>query len=512
VSDHKPIQLKCSLSLLNIVSSRPMDILSKSSVSKGTDKTNSFNIIANINKLYFDWDHRCCATYYENTRLELINLHSLLSDNSLSDLKLVRPDMFTVSGINTIYRNVVLSLLNCSLKCFPLKSSSKKQPRKWWWDSSVRKLKSNSIDAYNTWKISGVPRNGESFVVYHKIKKSYHKLIQEKKREHSNKIFDNLFNSLNQCKTSKFWKLWNANFKTKNSLENCTFECAKTPADIANILAEGFKEACSPNDPSFSLNKLHEFKNFSNKTNHTKPIITVDMVDKAIHKIDNNTASSHDNISIEHFKLAHPSIVVILAKLFTIFLDIGTVPADFCLGITTPIPKFKGFKKSVTPEHFRGITVNPIVSKIFEHCLLNVLECLVTSDRQFGFKKGVGCVNSIHTIRKTINFFNKCGNTVSLGFVDLSKAFDKTSVYGLLSMLQNKGINPSVINVLESWLSNSSTKVQWFGHLSEQVSLSAGVRQGGILSPLLFSSYVNILLDKLEQSGLGCFVNKKCDD
>jgi len=52
--------------------------------------------------------------------------------------------------------------------------------------------------------------------------------------------------------------------------------------------------------------------------------------------------------------------------------------------------------------------------------------------------------------------------------------------------------------------------VQSLGYLSEQVSLSAGVRQGGILSPLLFSSYVNTLLDKLEQSGLGCFVNKKC--
>src|ERR1700759_1835198 len=175
------------------------------------------------------------------------------------------------------------------------------------------------------------------------------------------------------------------------------------------------------------------------------PIITVDMVDNAIRKINNNTASSHDSISIEHLKLAHPSIVVILAKLFSILLEIGVVPTDFCLGITTPIPKFTGYQKDVTPDHFRGITVNPIISKIFEHCLLPFLDCLTTSDRQFGFKKGKSCAHSIHTIRKTVNFFNNCGNTVNLGFIDLRKAFDKTSVYGVLSMLQSKGVNSSII-------------------------------------------------------------------
>ena len=186
------------------------------------------------------------------------------------------------------------------------------------------------------------------------------------------------------------------------------------------------------------------------------------------------------------------------------------MPQDFCLGIVTPIPKFKGHKKNVTADDFRGISVNPIASKIFEHCLIPFLGNLKTSKRQFGFKKGVGCLNSIHTVRKVIKYFNESGNTVNLGLVDLKKAFDKTPFYGILNKLIEKNINSNIVKVLESWLSNSSMKVKWNGTVSHEVFLSAGVRQGGVLSPLLFAVYVDVVLKDLKKSGLGCFVGRQC--
>ena len=38
----------------------------------------------------------------------------------------------------------------------------------------------------------------------------------------------------------------------------------------------------------------------------------------------------------------------------------------------------------------------------------------------------------------------------------------------------------------------------------------SGVKQGGILSPLLFTLYVNVILEKLEKSGIGCFIGRSC--
>ena len=98
--------------------------------------------------------------------------------------------------------------------------------------------------------------------------------------------------------------------------------------------------------------------------------------------------------------------MIILSKLFNILLDTGLVPDDFGVGITTPIPKFKGCKKDTTGDDFRGITIYPVVSKIFEHRIMNNFSELDTIERQFGLKKNFGCSNSIHTVRRVVNYFN----------------------------------------------------------------------------------------------------------
>ena len=46
----------------------------------------------------------------------------------------------------------------------------------------------------------------------------------------------------------------------------------------------------------------------------------------------------------------------------------------------------------------------PIISKLFECVLLHITdEFLNTDDRQFGFKKGLGCANAIFVVRSTVD-------------------------------------------------------------------------------------------------------------
>ena len=48
------------------------------------------------------------------------------------------------------------------------------------------------------------------------------------------------------------------------------------------------------------------------------------------------------------------------------------------------------YSKSVTVDDFRGIAISPVLSKVFEHCLLNrYCDYFVTSNNQFGFKKNI---------------------------------------------------------------------------------------------------------------------------
>ncbi len=48
----------------------------------------------------------------------------------------------------------------------------------------------------------------------------------------------------------------------------------------------------------------------------------------------------------------------------------------------------------------------------------------------------------------------------------------------------------------------------WRGQFSRTFSVSNGIRQGGVIFPLLFCIYMNELLKRLEAEGMGCWIGK----
>ena len=57
---------------------------------------------------------------------------------------------------------------------------------------------------------------------------------------------------------------------------------------------------------------------------------------------------------------------------------------------------------------------------------------LVTSDLQFGFKKGLGCSHALNTVRSIVQHYTAGNSTVNLCALDMAKAFDKVNHYALL--------------------------------------------------------------------------------
>ena len=49
-------------------------------------------------------------------------------------------------------------------------------------------------------------------------------------------------------------------------------------------------------------------------------------------------------------------------------------------------------------------------------------------------------------------------------------------------------------------------RVQWCHTITSSLQVCNGVKQGGVLSPILFAVYVDSLLSRLEQSGVGCHI------
>ncbi len=56
---------------------------------------------------------------------------------------------------------------------------------------------------------------------------------------------------------------------------------------------------------------------------------------------------------------------------------------------------------------------------------------------------------------------------------------------------------------------NGKDRVKWNKEVSEYFNVTNGVRHGSVLSPYLFSIYIDELIENLEKSGKCCWVGKQ---
>ena len=171
-----------------------------------------------------------------------------------------------------------------------------------------------------------------------------------------------------------------------------------------------------------------------------------------------------------------------------------------------PIPKNR--KQSLTSSsNYRGIALGSIIAKVFDVVLLNsnrqVLKC---SDLQFGFRKNHSTVHCTFVLNETVQYYLNGKSSVHVMFLDASKAFDRVEFTRLFHVLRMKGICPVIARVLLNMYIIQKFRVQWQSETSGWQPATNGVKQGGVISPVLFVNYVDELLKRLKSSGFGCHV------
>ena len=131
----------------------------------------------------------------------------------------------------------------------------------------------------------------------------------------------------------------------------------------------------------------------------------VEQIDCIISDIKLGKAASLDELTSEHLKFCHPVLALAFIKLFNIKLKCGQVPNNFRNSYTVPIPKGDYIHgRELKVDDFRGISICPIISKLFEKCILQQFNVfLSSSDSQFAFKPGLNCSHAIYSVRKVVD-------------------------------------------------------------------------------------------------------------
>ena len=254
-------------------------------------------------------------------------------------------------------------------------------------------LKNKSLASSQIWKAAGKPRSGPIFDRYRRDKSAYKNGIRLH-RQGENRIYTNeLHEALLAKQGTAFWKCWRSKFESNKRCIN-QVDGINDSNVIAEHFASHFERVCanSSNLGASRLKTEYVSKRFSYQGqpyDENRFAFDAELIETVILKMKRGKAAGLDGITCEHLLFSHPLLPGILAKLFNFMIRIGYVPVSFGQSYTVPILKSSCnvYGKVVTVDDFRGVSISPVISKVFEHCILDRYGAFIeTSDNQFGFK------------------------------------------------------------------------------------------------------------------------------
>lgn len=227
--------------------------------------------------------------------------------------------------------------------------------------------------------------------------------------------------------------------------------------------------------------------------------ISVMEVRRMLKNVKLNKAPGEDRVPYEFFVHSTDEFLNELVKIFNKMYEEGNIDEAFTKTIIFPIYK----KGSVNePGNYRGISFMNTAAKIFMGILNSRLlswldEKGILVEYQAGFRKKYSTADNIYNLASIVNIKLAEKKKVYAYFVDFKAAFDKISRKALIYKLHEIGVSYKFVKIIEQIYTNTKSAV-WTGEeLSEYFTTTSGVKQGCLLSPLLFALYLNDLHDSL---------------
>jgi hypothetical protein len=231
---------------------------------------------------------------------------------------------------------------------------------------------------------------------------------------------------------------------------------------------------------------------------------SIEEIELAIRSMKNNKAPGIDQITSEMLKADSRTAAQALHPIFSKLWEDEQLPEDWLQGILIKVPK-KG-DPSIC-DNYRGIMLLCIPVKILCKVLLNRFEKKVNEtlrNTQAGFRAGRSCTEHINTLRIIIEQINELQDSLHLVFIDFKKAFDNLHHNNIWTAMQRKGIPTKLLNIIKAQYTSFKCRILHNGSLSEPIPCKSGVRQGCVLSPLLFLMVLDeVLTTTLDGKKLG---------
>ena len=374
------------------------------------------------------------------------------------------------------------------------KISNTKKP---WYSSECKVLKSALNRAEKNFRKD--PFNRGLLQILIKARKNFKNKCKESEKKLRNSISEKLL-SISEQNPTEFWSLIKRMRKwgSPGSDPADSIHPSEWLSHFKSLLNEGLKNPRSRLQEMESLEKEPHFSELDFRISRKE-------IDTAFKKLNKNASEGPDRVSGKLLYAARDHLIPLLHIMFD---------KAFC-HVSHPSIWGENFLKSILkkgdtgdPNNYRGIAVGSIVGKLFNLIMLGRLEKRIQesnpiSCNQIGFTKGHRTADHIFVMKTIVDKIVRVERKrLFVAFIDFRKAYDRINRDLLFLKLQKSGIRGTFYRNIKAMYNSILYRVKVKGGTLDPITSRLGLKQGGVLSPLLF----NIFIDDMK----GIF-NESCD-
>ncbi len=389
------------------------------------------------------------------------------------------------------------------------------------WDPNLYRLTYEENRAFCIFLHADSPSKEESKLTWKKCKLNVKNAIREKERKNIRNTLAKI-EALRSSNPRDYWKgLYKLDYtqpleaKIPLHIKNSA-NCIVGGNEASQVWLDSFsklgleKSDFGDFDVAFYEQINSQVRDFEEESRGSQFIldhpITLEEVQDAIKKLKKGKAVGVDGIFNEVFKCGDEQVATYLWKLFQLVFESEQFPEDWARGLIFPLFKGGPEEFKLDPNKYRGITLLSIVGKTYTVILNKRLSDWAEAndifvDEQAGFRRARSTIDQLFILLETIKF--RRPKTTYCAFIDVAKAYDKVWRNGLWYKLWKVGIKGKLWRVLKNIYRKVESSVLLGDNRTAWFLIEVGLRQGCILSPILFTLFINDLRDVIERMNKG---------
>src|SRR3990167_2255339 len=262
-----------------------------------------------------------------------------------------------------------------------------------------------------------------------------------------------------------------------------------TDADIAAAFHKFYSKLYDETtiNPRLLKRMLRNWKIDNQDYSHLAEDFTADELEYALKNVNPHKSPGPDGLSFRVYQNLDSSSKTALLNTFNEFLHGKTIPSEWKTGTIITL-----FKKDDPTDigNYRPITLlncdYKLLSKMVTIRLNAILDPLIDNG-QIGFMQNRLIYDNIIALDTMIKEKNYAIN------IDFMKAYDSVSHEAIKIVLDHIKLPRLFKNLIMNMLTDSQAKLLINGTLSESFTIKRGVKQGDVMSPLLFTLVIEIL-------------------